>query len=115
METLETEGWIRTIKLSAGSTKLARDISSAAGIGDAQAIALALQMKDRLLIDDLKGRRLAEQYKIENMTTLGVIFELFANGTITRADYFKNVKNYAAHGWISGEIIQEFIERGKEL
>lgn len=111
LEELEAEGWLQTGKLSSRSAKLAKGLFDAVGKGEAEAIALALQMKDRLLIDDLKGRRLAEQHKIETTTTLGVIFELFVRGVITEIDYVKNVRNYGAQGWISGEIVQEFIER----
>jgi hypothetical protein len=66
-------------------------------------------------MDDLKGRRTAELYMIETTTTLGLILELLADRAITRIDYQKNVKNYGSQGWISGEIIQDFIERGKEF
>jgi predicted nucleic acid-binding protein len=68
-----------------------------------------------LFIDDLKGRRLAEHYMIETTTTLGIIFELLLTRAITRIDYLKNVKNYGGQGWISGEILEEFIERGREI
>ncbi len=115
LEMLETEGWLRTVELSPKSAKLSKALSDAVGEGEAQAIALALERKDRLFVDDLKGRRLAEHYRIESTTTLGIIFELLARGALTKTDYLKNVKSYGAQGWISGEIIQEFIERGREL
>ncbi len=115
LETLEVEGWLQTVKLSSKSAKLAKDLSDSVGEGEAQAIALALERKDRLFIDDLKGRRLAEQYRIESTTTLGVIFELLVSGVLARLDYLRNIKNYCAQGWISGEVIQEFLERGREV
>lgn len=114
LERLEKEGFLQIGQLSSKSRKLANALSDTVGEGEAEAIALALQKKDRLLIDDLKGRRLAEQYKVESTTTLGVIFELFIEGALDREDYLRNVRNYGSQGWISGEIIQEFIERGKE-
>ena len=115
LEGLEREGWLKTSELSPRSVKLAAELSGAVGAGEAEAIALALEKGDRLFMDDLKGRRTAEFYKIETTTTLGIILELFADRAITRIDYQKNVKNYGSKGWITGEIIQEFIERGREF
>jgi predicted nucleic acid-binding protein len=115
LELLEKEGWLRTSKLSPESRKIAAELSDAVGAGEAEAIALALEKKERLFMDDLKGRRAADLYRIETTTTLGLILELFADRAITRIDYQKNVKNYGSQGWISGEIIQDFIERGKEF
>ena len=115
LERLEKEGWLQTVELSVKSIRLAKDLSDVLGEGEAQVIALALERKDRLFIDDLKGRRLATMYKIENSTTLAIVFELLVTGALSKSDYLKNVKNYGARGWISGEIIQEFIQRGQEL
>ncbi len=115
LEKLEAEGWLQTAELSAKSRRVAKDLSDVVGEGEAEAISLAMEREDRLFVDDLKGRRLAEQLRIENISTLGIIFELLVNGIVTKVDFVKNVKNYGAHGWISGEIIQEFIERGQEL
>ena len=115
LEQLEIEGWLKTVKLSKKSEKLANDLSDAVGIGEAEAIALAIEKNERLFIDDLKGRRTAALYRIMTTTTLGIIFELLAAGALTKIDYKKNLKNYGSQGWISGEIIQEFIQRGELL
>lgn len=113
LERLEREGWLKTSELSPQSNKLADELSESVGRGEAEAIALALEKKERLFVDDLKGRRTAEFYRIETSTTLGIMFELLVRGAVTRIDFRKNLKNYASQGWISGEIIQEFIERGE--
>jgi predicted nucleic acid-binding protein len=115
LEKFEKDGWLRTMKLSSKSAHLAEQLYELVGKGEAEAIALALEMKDRLLMDDLKGRRTAELHKIETTTTLGVIFEMLVSGVLTKADYLRNVKNYGSQGWISGEILQEFIQRGEKL
>lgn len=115
LEILESEGWLKTSELSPKSKRLAMELSDVVGMGEAEAIALALEKKERLFMDDLKGRRTAELYRLETTTTLGLILELFVNRALTRLDYRKNVKAYGSQGWISGDIIQEFIERGKEL
>ena len=115
LERLESEGWLKTTELSPSSRRLAAALSDAVGIGEAEAIALAVEKEDRLFIDDLKGRRTAEFYKLETTTTLGLMLELLASGAISRPDYRKNVRNYGSQGWVSGEIIQEFVEKGDEL
>jgi predicted nucleic acid-binding protein len=66
-------------------------------------------------MDDLSARRTAELYQVETTTTLGLLLELLAAKAVTRLDYLKNVKNYGSQGWIGGDIIQTFIERGREL
>lgn len=115
LERLESEGWLKTSKLSPESRKLAAELVDVVGSGEAEAIALAVERKDRLFMDDLKGRRIAELYKIETTTTLGIILELLVSGALARMDYEKNVKLYGSQGWISGEVIQEFIDRGREF
>ena len=115
LEELEKDGWLRTTQLSRKSSSLAERLFTVVGEGEAQAIALALEKKERLFLDDLKGRRMAESYRIETTTTLGIIFELFAKGFLPQTDYVRNVKNYGSRGWISGDVIQEFIEKGAEI
>jgi uncharacterized protein len=112
LEELEKEGWLKTCELSPRSAAVAKGLSDAVGAGEAEAIALALERKERLFMDDLKGRRAAEFYGVETTTTLGLMLELLAVKALTKVDYKSNVKNYGSQGWISGDIIQEFIERG---
>lgn len=115
LEELEREGWLKTIKLSSAFSRLADKLSDIVGEGESEAIALAVEQDERLFIDDLKGRRVAELHGIETTTTLGVIFELLAKGALAKTDYVRNVRNYGSQGWISGEIIEEFVRRGEDL
>lgn len=115
LEGLEKEGWLKTCELSPRSAGIARGLCDAVGDGEAEAIALALQLKERLFMDDFKGRKAAEFFKVETTTTLGLMLELLAVRALTKIDYTKNVKNYGSQGWISGDIIQEFVERGREF
>jgi len=113
LERLETKGWLKTAKFSSEeSTKIAESLAKEVGRGEAEAIALALEKKERLLMDDQKGRQLAMMYGIETTTTLGIMFELLIEGVLGKADYKRNVKNYASQGWITADILQEFLERG---
>ena len=116
LERLETEGRLKTVKLSTSrSAKIAKELAKEIGKGEAEAIALALERKERLFIDDQKGRYIAILYGIETSTTLGLMFELLINGVLSKEDYRRNVKNYCSGGWITAEIVQEFLERGEEI
>ena len=115
LERLEVEGWLKISELSTASRRLAESISRGVGIGEAEAIALALEKKERLFIDDLKGRRIADLYRLETTTTLGIILELLVGRTLSLNDYERNVKLYGSQGCITGEVIQEFIEAGRSL
>lgn len=115
LESLERDGWLKTIQLSRSSEKLATELSQVVGRGEAEAIALAVEKHERLFMDDQKGRRTAGFYKVETTTTLGVIFELLAYRAISRNDYTRNVKEYGREGWITGDVLNEFLERGAQL
>lgn len=115
LERLENDGWLKTGKLSSRSLKLAGELADDVGHGEAEAIALAVEKNLRLLIDDEKGRRIAHAYGIETETTLGLLLELLAEGVLSMSDYRKNIKNYSAGGWITAEVMQEFLDRGEEL
>jgi uncharacterized protein len=116
LERLETEGWLKTVKLSnLKSIKIAESLKKEIGKGEAEAIALALEKKERLLIDDQKGRLVAVVYGVETITTLGIMFELLAKGILNKGDYRRNVKNYGSQGWISAEVMQEFLEQGEAI
>ncbi len=116
IEKLENEGWLRTVKVAdKKSARVADELGRVIGKGEAEAIALALEKQDRLLMDDQKGRRIAELYGIRTTTTLGVLFELLTEGVLAKEDYRRNVKNYGSQGWITPEVVQEFLERGEEF
>src|SRR5215471_60866 len=83
LERLESEGWLKTFELSPRSRKLASELADVVGTGEAEAIALALEKGERLFMDDLKGRKTAEFYRLETTTTLGVILELLAKGVLS--------------------------------
>jgi len=47
-------------------------------------------------------------------TTLGLLLELLAARAVRLLDYLKNVKDYGSQGWLSGDVMQTFIEKGRE-
>ena len=115
LERLEKANWIRPTELSGSAKALAAELGKAMSTGEAEAVALAAERKERLFMDVARGRRAAELYRIETVTTLGLMFELLMKESISRPDYERNVKEYGSSGWISGEVVQEFLERAKQV
>ncbi len=116
LEKLENEGWLKTETLSTKlSQKIAKELTLELGKGEAEAIALAVEKSERLIIDDQKGRHAADYYGVETVTTLGLLLDMLLDDTLPRNDYRKNVKNYSARGWITSEVVQEFLERGEKI
>jgi predicted nucleic acid-binding protein len=114
LENLEKDGWLKTTEVAGPSSKdVVGELVDVIGRGEAEAIALAVERGDRLLMDDQKGRMVAELYGVKTTTTLGLLFELLAMGVLPREDFRRNVKNYSGQGWITPEVVQEFLERGE--
>jgi len=84
------------------------------GIGELEALELAKQQKELLLIDDKKARNLAQILQIEHQTTIATIFELLISEIIDFSEYKSNIKQYAENSWISADVIQEYIEKGEK-
>jgi len=83
------------------------------GRGELEALELAQQKKELLIIDEKKGRNTAQILQIEHQTTLTTIFELLITKIIDFSEYKSNLKRYAENSWISADVIQEYIEKGE--
>jgi predicted nucleic acid-binding protein len=69
---VQTLAWIKTYKVA--NKILVAQLESEIDPGESEAIALALEMKaDRLIIDDYKGRKVAERFPIKFTGILGVL------------------------------------------
>jgi predicted nucleic acid-binding protein len=77
-----------------------------------EALELAKQNKELLLVDEAKVRNLAQILQIEHQTTIATIFELLISDNIDFSEYKSNIKQYAENSWISADVIQEFIDKG---
>ncbi|MEJ2295391.1 MAG: hypothetical protein P8Y23_11585, partial [Candidatus Lokiarchaeota archaeon] len=82
------------------------------GKGEMEALELAKQNKELLLVDEAKVRNLAQILQIEHQTTIATIFELLISDNIDFSEYKSNIKQYAENSWISADVIQEFIDKG---
>ena len=85
------------------------------GRGELEALELAKQNKELLLIDEKKVRNLAQILQIEHQTTLTTMFELLISKIIDFIEYKSNIKRFAENSWISADVIQEYIERGEKF
>ncbi|MDG6898476.1 MAG: hypothetical protein JRN24_01930 [Nitrososphaerota archaeon] len=115
LEKLEDDGWLVTSPLSKRSLGVADALSKGLGRGESEAIALALERKERLFMDDQKGRAAARLYGVETATTLGLILEMRKKGSMGLDEYQRNVKEYGSRGWIGADVVQLYLEKGREL
>lgn len=73
--------WIEITKPKNNKFKLG--LENSIDLGEASAIALALELENSLLIiDDLKGRKVAEFYGLKITGTLGILISAKLNGLI---------------------------------
>ena len=114
LERLESEGWLKTQNLSTESKEFARELTEVVGRGEAEAISLAVELRERLFMDDHRGRRVASFHKVKTTTTLGILLELLDSEAITISEYRRNLKVYASQGWISADVMQYYLEMGEE-
>ncbi len=84
------------------------------GRGELEALELAKQKNELLLIDEKKVRNLAQILEIEHQTTISTIFELLISQHIDFSEYKSNLKHYAENSWVSADVIQEYIEKGED-
>ncbi len=111
IEKFEMEGWIKVQALGARARNFARDLATTLGPGEAQAISLAKQTGSSLLIDDDHGRRVAEYYRINTLSTLGILLEFLLVEKITKQEYTSNVRRFSSHAWIAPDVVHEFLRR----
>lgn len=84
------------------------------GKGELEALELARQRNEILLLDDKKARNVARLLKVDHQTTIATVFELLLTNQIDKLDYRANIKKLAENSWISADITQEYLERGEK-
>ncbi|MBI2550551.1 hypothetical protein HYV83_05230 [Candidatus Woesearchaeota archaeon] len=97
-------------------TAKAESLKAVIGKGEAEAIALCEQERQKtLLTDDLDSMRIAKEHGIKCRTTLGLLYEALKKGLIRLRDYESSLKEFSKNAWISAEIITEFLQAGQRL
>lgn len=115
IEGFEKDGWIAIEPLKPRYKRLAQELAATLGDGEAQAIALASQKMSRLLIDDDHGRRIAAYYKVDTLSTLGILLEFLLAGRITKQEYAANLRRFSSQAWIAPDVVNEFLRRADEI
>ena len=82
--------------------------------GESESIQLAKHLKIILVIDEKKGRLIAEQKGIKFLTTADVLLLLLKEGLFNFDFFKKNLAKYSADGWLGINIYQKYLEEGKK-
>jgi len=82
--------------------------------GESESIQLANHLKCILVIDEKKGRLIAEQNGIEFLTTSDLLLLLLKEGLINFDFFKKNLGKYSEDGWLGAPIYQKYLEKGKK-
>ena len=112
-EFLTNQDWIETATLSNTNLKdkLLKDLDS----GEAEAIALAFELKaDYLLMDEIKGRRIAESYGIKVTGIIGVLIKAKDEGLIVEVKPYLEKLISEAGFWLNPRLVEEILEIVKE-
>lgn len=106
-EFFESAGFIKIVEVK--NQSLVSVLSVIVDEGEAEAIALALEKKLPLLIDDLKGRKLAESLGMKYIGTLGLLKIAKGRGII--AEIRPVIEKFLEDGYyLDTRLIEKFLE-----
>ena len=89
-----------------------KKLNDVIGIGESEAITLAIQERaSLLLIDNLEPRKIAEVKNIKCRSTPGIILEALHKEKITVEEYKNSIIKLAEYAWLSGDIVAYFLEQ----
>ena len=111
-EFFEKAGFIKQVEVK--NRDLVRVLGTIVDEGEAEAIALALEKMLPLLIDDLKGRRLAESLEMKYIGTLGLL--KIAKDRKIISEVRPVIENLLEGGYyIDMKLIEKFLEDLNEI
>ena len=105
--------WIKTS--ASVSTKLPKSIATELDSGETEAIELAIDVKaDYLLMDERRGRKVAEDYGIIVVGVLGVLVKAKQKGLIPNVKEDIIRLRDETSFWISDALVQQILELANE-
>ncbi len=110
---LSEQTWIKTSAVA--DSKLKAELLKELDKGEAEAIILAIELHaDYLLIDEVKGRLIAESYDIKVVGILGVLLQAKQKGLI--ADVKTHLQKLVddAGFWLNPKLIEKVLEIANE-
>lgn len=112
-EVITNQDWIKAAQISdsALKDKLLKELDK----GEAEAIVLAIELNaDYLLMDETKGRTIAESYNLKVVGILGVLLQAKEKGFISEVKpHLQKLVNEAGF-WLNPQIIKKVLELAKE-
>lgn len=112
-EVLANQNWIKTAAVSDTvlKNKLLKDVDA----GEAEAIVLAIELNaDFLLMDETKGRAIAESHNLKVIGILGVLLQAKEKGLIPEVKTHLQKLIDDAGFWLNPKIIEKVLELANE-
>lgn len=106
---VQTFDWIQTRQVS--DRTIVKALRNELDLGEAEAIALALEIKaDRVLIDERRGRIVADRLKLQYTGVLGVLIEAKGQGLILAVKPLLDDLRNQAGFWIAEPLYQRVLQ-----
>ena len=83
-------------------------------LGESEAIALALELESKLIIDEKKGRKIAMRQGLEIIGLLGIVYLNIKKGFLSKDEAKKFLDDALAHGYrINQNLIETMFSKNK--
>lgn len=111
---VQTFGWIQTRTIS--DRTLVEALSNELDIGEAEAIALAVEMQaDQVLIDERRGRLVASRLNLRYTGILGVLVEAKSQGLIAEVKPLLDALISEAGFWVAEPLYNSVLQLVNEI
>jgi hypothetical protein len=111
---VQTFDWIKTRTIS--NLTLVEALSNELDIGEAEAIALAIEMQaDQVLIDERRGRLIANKLNLQYTGILGILVEAKSQGLIAEVKPLLNALIDEAGFWIAEPLRNRVLQLVNEI
>ena len=98
------------------SSKLLEELKLLLDLGESEAIALAVDLKSKLIIDERKGRKIAVNMGIAITGLLGIVYLNIKNSFISKVEAKEFLESAIADGYrISSLLIEDMFKRVDKL